>query len=307
MPCGGDADEICGGFYAMSVYENDVEDVEIDDPSYLGCYSDPADSRVFVQEISSASMTAEVCSEACAGSAYYGTQFSTECWCGAEGADYDANGEGVCDMPCGGDADEICGGFYAMSVYENDVEDVEIDDPSYLGCYSDPADSRVFVQDISSDAMTAEICSEACAGSAYYGTQFSTEALTTMPTVRASATCPVAATPTRSAEVSTPCRSTRTTRTTGYPMCSCAPATPGCRPALPAAKLTAALAEDRVAAPAAPAPLRAAPRTSSPPASSAPTPGPPRASSRFLRSLLDVTPRYADLAHHALPTNRAMV
>ncbi|CAN0094430.1 unnamed protein product [Ectocarpus sp. 12 AP-2014] len=128
-----------------------------------------------------------------------------------------------------------------------------------------------------------------------------------MPTARASATCPAAATPTRSAEDSTPCRSTRTTRTKRYPMCSCAPATPECRPALPAAKPTAALAEDRVAAPAGPAPLRAAPRTSSSPASSAPTPGPPRASSRFLRSLLDVSPRYAHLAHHALPTNRAVV
>ncbi|CAM9145257.1 unnamed protein product [Ectocarpus sp. 12 AP-2014] len=133
MPCGGDADEICGGSYAMSIYENDADDGEIDDPSYLGCYSDPADSRVFVQGISSASMTAEICSAACAGSAYYGTQYSVECWCGAEGADYDANGAGVCDMPCGGDADEICGGFYAMSVYENDADDGVPDDFSCSG------------------------------------------------------------------------------------------------------------------------------------------------------------------------------
>ncbi|CAM9715355.1 unnamed protein product [Ectocarpus sp. 12 AP-2014] len=422
MRCTGDTAEICGGYNAMSVYEinsddgetDDVDGGEIDDPSYLGCYSDPADNRVFVQDISSAAMTAEACSEACAGSAYYGTQYSTECWCGAEGADYDANGAGVCDMPCGGDADEICGGFYAMSVYENDVDDGETEDPSYLGCYSDPADSRVFVQDISSAAMTAEICSEACAGSAYYGTQYSTEvrqtdipscraefsyssdnilsccacpcdsdetsclnasgdgshqytkhtesahpyvgdafvatcephlqiyagaapkALTTMPTARVSATCLAAVTPTRSAEVSTPSRSTRTARTTGSPWSSRAPAMRECRPALPAAKPTAALAEARVAAPAAPAPLRAAPRASSPLASFAPTPGPPRASSKLLPSLstnlvvttslplwprtfpplpcLDlwlvsphVVPRIAHLGHHALPTNRAMV
>ncbi|CAM9126243.1 unnamed protein product, partial [Ectocarpus sp. 4 AP-2014] len=413
MRCTGDTDQICGGYNAMSVYEinsddgetDDVDGGEIDDPSYLGCYSDPADNRVFVQDISFAAMTAEVCSEACAGSAYYGTQYSTEvrpaqrdlrwvsceamirwggssryksdigfekspydsscspignlflsgfryntpsdnhvlgrvsaqalgcmhttehtyvvyprrgdtvCWCGSEGADYDANGAGVCDMPCGGDADEICGGFYAMSVYENDVDggetddvdDGETEDPSYLGCYSDSADSRVFVQDISSAAMTAELCSEACAGSAYYGTQYSTEALTTMPTARVSATCPAAATPTRSAEVSTPSRSTRTARTTGSRWSSRAPATPECRPVLPAAKPTAVLAEARVAAPAAPAPLRAAPRASSPLASFAPTPGPPRASSKFPPSLLDVAPRIAHLAHHGLPTNRAMV
>ncbi|CAM9620491.1 unnamed protein product [Ectocarpus sp. 6 AP-2014] len=324
MPCGGDANEICGGFYTMSVYENDVDDgetEETEDPSFLGCFSDPADSRVFVQDISSDAMTAEVCSEACAGSAYYGTQYSTECWCG-DNADYDANGVGVCDMPCGGDAGEICGGFYAMSIYENDGDGGDNDgdggdndgdggddeDPSFLGCYSDPADNRVFVQEISSAGMTAEVCSEACAGSAYYGTHAgAATTLTTMPTAWASATCPVAATPTRSAEDPTPCRSTRTARTTGSPRSSRAPATPECRPALPAAKPTAALAEDRVAAPAAPAPLRAAPRSSSPPAPFAPTPGPPRASSKFLPSLLDVTPRYAHLARHVLPTNRATV
>ena len=84
-----------------------------------------------------------------------------QCWCGAEGADYDVNGASdACTMSCAGDPDEFCGGFYAMSVYQNDVDDGddgEIDEPSYLGCYSDPADNRVFVQDISSDAMTAEV------------------------------------------------------------------------------------------------------------------------------------------------------
>ncbi|CAN0240595.1 unnamed protein product [Ectocarpus sp. 12 AP-2014] len=128
-----------------------------------------------------------------------------------------------------------------------------------------------------------------------------------MPTERVSATCLAAVMPTRSAEVSTPCRSTRTARTTGSPGSSRAPAMRECRPALPAAKPTAALAEARVAAPAAPAPLRAAPRASSPLASFAPTPGPPRASSKLLPSLLDVVPRIAHLGHHALPTNRAMV
>lgn len=42
-----------------------------------------------------------------------------------------------------------------MSVYENfNVNTVDL---SYRGCFSDPADSRVFFQGASSDAMTAEV------------------------------------------------------------------------------------------------------------------------------------------------------
>lgn len=47
-----------------------------------------------------------------------------------------------------------------MSVYGNDVVD-----PSYRGCYSDPGNNRVFVQDASSDEMTSDVserASEAC-------------------------------------------------------------------------------------------------------------------------------------------------
>ncbi|CAN0380528.1 unnamed protein product, partial [Ectocarpus sp. 12 AP-2014] len=150
-PCIDDVDD---GVPTETETETETETVG---SSYLGCFSDLPDARIFTFGASTAAMTADACLMLCADSAYYGTQYSEECWCGAKGADYDANGEGVCDMPCGGDADEICGGFWAMSVYENDDDDGEIDDPSYLGCYSNPAESRVFVQDIPSAAMTAEL------------------------------------------------------------------------------------------------------------------------------------------------------
>ncbi|CAN0056146.1 unnamed protein product [Ectocarpus sp. 6 AP-2014] len=140
-----------------------------DDPSYLGCFSDPADSRVFDTQYSDSAMTAAVCSVLCASSAFYGTQYSSECWCG-DNVDYDANGEGVCDMACSGDSSQTCGGFYAMSVYENP------DDSGYLGCYSDPADRRIFELVATSDGMTSEICLGNCGAYQYYGTQYSTQA-----------------------------------------------------------------------------------------------------------------------------------
>ncbi len=39
-----------------------------------------------------------------------------KCWCGSE-EDYNKYGEGLCDYPCPGDAQQTCGGYYAMSVY----------------------------------------------------------------------------------------------------------------------------------------------------------------------------------------------
>ncbi|CAM9507519.1 unnamed protein product [Ectocarpus fasciculatus] len=137
------------------------------DPSYLGCFSDPAENRIFESMSSTSAMTAEACSALCSESDFYGTQYSTECWCGDINAPYSVNGEGTCDMACSGNAEEICGGFYSMDVYAKD--------PSYLGCFSDPADGRIFERGASSDDMTAEACATLCADSSYYGTQYSQE------------------------------------------------------------------------------------------------------------------------------------
>lgn len=71
-----------------------------------------------------------------------------KCWCGDHNTEYSANGDGVCDMPCGGDAYDMCGGVYSMDIYSID--------PSYLGCFSDPAGSRIFAWEASSNDMTAE-------------------------------------------------------------------------------------------------------------------------------------------------------
>lgn len=72
-----------------------------------------------------------------------------QCWCGDINAPYSVNGEGVCDMPCSGNSDENCGGSYSMDVYAHD--------PTYLGCFSDPADGRIFVFESSTSSMTAEV------------------------------------------------------------------------------------------------------------------------------------------------------
>ncbi|CAB1104288.1 unnamed protein product [Ectocarpus sp. CCAP 1310/34] len=144
-PCIGDVDD------DVSTETETETETEPVGSSYLGCFSDLPGSRIFTFEAATYTMTADACLALCADSAYYGTQYSEECWCGAEGADYDANGAGVCDMPCGGDADEICGGFYAISVYENDGEPVE------FSCSGDAG--------VSSGSSCCEADCDTCGGS----------------------------------------------------------------------------------------------------------------------------------------------
>ena len=64
-------------------------------------------------------MTAAYCAELCADYLFFGTQYSSECFCGN---DYGTHGvSSNCNMECSGDSTEICGGGYANSVYAYDT------------------------------------------------------------------------------------------------------------------------------------------------------------------------------------------
>jgi hypothetical protein len=60
-------------------------------------------------------MTIELCNEPCQGWAYIGVQYSVQCFCGNAYAEYGAANN--CDMGCSGALDEICGGYWANSVW----------------------------------------------------------------------------------------------------------------------------------------------------------------------------------------------
>uniref|UniRef100_A0A1I8JG20 WSC domain-containing protein n=1 Tax=Macrostomum lignano TaxID=282301 RepID=A0A1I8JG20_9PLAT len=63
-------------------------------------------------------MTAEFCSNACSlgGFAYFGLQYSSECFCGASYGSYGAASSG-CDMLCSGSSKQYCGGALRNSVF----------------------------------------------------------------------------------------------------------------------------------------------------------------------------------------------
>ncbi|CAN0199427.1 unnamed protein product [Ectocarpus sp. 12 AP-2014] len=66
----------------------------------------------------SSSMTKEMCEEECTGNTYFGMQYGRECFCGGSSTDLLEHGESsACNYECPGDSDQVCGGFYAMSVY----------------------------------------------------------------------------------------------------------------------------------------------------------------------------------------------
>lgn len=59
---------------------------------------------------------------------YAGTEYSRECWCGnelKEGADASEGGDADCEMPCGGKAEEACGGPKHLTLYRTTAKGAE--------------------------------------------------------------------------------------------------------------------------------------------------------------------------------------
>ncbi|CAN0201782.1 unnamed protein product, partial [Ectocarpus fasciculatus] len=116
--CAGDADQTCGGFYAANVYLYTGDDAPTTS-SFVGCYQDDSDARIMeLARTDSSSMTKEVCEAECTGNTYFGMQYGRECFCGGSSTDLLLHGESTaCDYECPGESEQVCGGFYAMSVY----------------------------------------------------------------------------------------------------------------------------------------------------------------------------------------------
>lgn len=91
--------------------------------SYLGCGKDNISSRAFTGPFfSRQNTTVESCIDFCsaAGFEYAGLEYKAECFCAdalAAAFAPQPGFMGACVMPCSGDADQICGGWAAMSIY----------------------------------------------------------------------------------------------------------------------------------------------------------------------------------------------
>ncbi|KAI1147826.1 glycoside hydrolase family 16 protein [Nemania diffusa] len=86
----------------------------IKDSTLLGCFGSPAGYKSFTQAASSAKMDIEVCVTSCAGHKYAGVSGET-CYCADVLGDATSVANDLCDIPCPGNAGEICGGAVSES------------------------------------------------------------------------------------------------------------------------------------------------------------------------------------------------
>ena len=152
---------------------------------YLGCYKDQGNRDLNGFSMNEPGMTTERCLGVCRdkGFAYAGTQFSTWCFCGnSYGKSGTANN---CNMGCGGNGQQTCGGSWANSVYSVNGGPHQPPPPppppppagpTYLGCYKDQGNRDLNGFSMNEPGMTTERCLSVCRGKgfAYAGTQFST-------------------------------------------------------------------------------------------------------------------------------------
>lgn len=129
MACGGDANEICGGPGALSIYNNTAllplkspaTVPNVDNYYSQGCYTEGNGERALAGAATAVSnMTVAVCVNFCKGLGfiYAGIEYSTECYCGARIAATAAKAAaGDCNMLCGGDAYAYCGGSGRLNLY----------------------------------------------------------------------------------------------------------------------------------------------------------------------------------------------
>jgi hypothetical protein len=126
-------------------------------------------------------MTLETCAAFCSNYPYFGTEWSSECWCGNELTSGSAAAPlSDCDYACAGDATEMCGGSRRLSLYQN-VDWTAPEDPSsigsyeFYGCVTDSPARTLAATSLTSSAMTLEMCATFCSSYEYFGVEWSVE------------------------------------------------------------------------------------------------------------------------------------
>jgi hypothetical protein len=149
MPCNGNTAYMCGGPNRINLYKANGAAISSTTSSsgtatgtstssssaptvtglptgwtYKGCWLDQQFGRILGnQQPDSNTETIESCVSAClaAGYSIAGMEYHTQCFCGNAMINQAvlATAETDCNTPCGGNANEICGGGNRMSIYSN--------------------------------------------------------------------------------------------------------------------------------------------------------------------------------------------
>jgi len=159
------------------------------DWAYIGCANESTTSVRALSGTTSlraSNMTVEMCQAYCSSKKLplAGVEYKTECYCGITLGQGSTLGQTGCNLPCGGDGSEICGGMSRLSVYRNSTFPVprvvqSVGSLTLRGCFIDSSNARVLsgYAYSSSTGMSVETCAGTCMGKGYtvagveYGTQ----------------------------------------------------------------------------------------------------------------------------------------
>ncbi|KAK4686692.1 hypothetical protein P7C73_g3429, partial [Tremellales sp. Uapishka_1] len=186
VPCAGNSLEICGGYYALSLYVStksnaaalsaDLTAVSITLPSGWStasatCIAEGSSGRALVgASYSSTNMTVPNCLNFCAtkGLALAGVEYGKECYCGnalVNGASMATNLTS-CGMVCSGDSTTNCGGYGALQLYTNPAyafSNVIYNNYVKAACLQEVVGRALRGASFSDPAMTPSLCTSYCA------------------------------------------------------------------------------------------------------------------------------------------------
>jgi hypothetical protein len=208
MLCGGEQCNFCGAGNRLSVYmAGDAPPPSSDTPTpsqdpdptptpsptaavptdipdgwdYYGCWIDNAQGRILAyQTADNPELTQASCVAACAAKGYSiaGMQYYTQCFCGNEVVNGGklADNENQCNTPCGGNANQMCGGPNRFTIYSKGEPTVygppapapTVGNWKYQGCALDNVnDERTFPWQLIFNNQTPKQCLDTCAKFGY--------------------------------------------------------------------------------------------------------------------------------------------
>ncbi|KAG8845972.1 hypothetical protein FRB96_002198 [Tulasnella sp. 330] len=165
--CTGDSNSKCGGAWRINVYGPSTW-------TSMGCFADQNARTLAGPTYTDAAMTPALCQQKCAGYAYAGTEYQTQCFCG-NSMTVSTPSTG-CSLTCGGDSSQICGGGWALNVYKTSATAPPTTSAwTSMGCYVDQSARTLAAATFTDAAMTPALCQTKCAGYAYSGVEYGTE------------------------------------------------------------------------------------------------------------------------------------
>ncbi|EFJ47699.1 hypothetical protein VOLCADRAFT_91721 [Volvox carteri f. nagariensis] len=187
LSCLGDPSEICGGGWAIDIYETSPSGMASKYSSgYIGCFADDAD-RVLPERLADndPNMSVSYCRNLAkaAGLPYFGVEYGQECYGGSDMEIATRLGRSSnCTHSCSGDTSKICGGDWAVNIYETSpigmYGEHRWTSKGYIGCFNDDWDRALPQYLVYYDpGMSVSYCRglAKAAGLPYFGVEFGQE------------------------------------------------------------------------------------------------------------------------------------